>query len=186
MVLYRQPAILPVHLPTSLSQRCELVGILFQAPALLAALSSQDRAALSNCSKQLWRLIHNSVTSLFVQDSDVEAVLKREWPQLALVKFQPKGYFEFTQIMPMLQDSKFQLIAFLEVPEAHLSCAVLIIIAKPQVGQHTSVAAAFKQLQQSDWQDVYKLTVIILSQAESVTAQMAQCEWPHLEKLNVP
>ena len=185
-MLYRPSALLPVHATTHLSRRCNLVDVLSYAPALLAALPSQGWAALSQCSKQLQHLIHSSVTSLSVQESDVKAVLKMDWPQLALLKVQPLVCFAFRQKMPVLKDSKLQLIAYLESTEGLQRRAAFITSAKPQVDQHTNVALAFNQLRGLGWQEIFSLTIIVLSQAESILAQMAQCEWPRLRRLSVP
>lgn len=50
------------HLPHSLA------NVLCEAPPLLAMLSPQDWAALSNCGRQLRHLIHSSVIAITVQD----------------------------------------------------------------------------------------------------------------------
>lgn len=147
--------------------------------------SHEDAILLMFC-LMLQHVIHSSVISLSVQESDVKAVLKMDWPQLALLKVQPLVCFAFRQKMPVLKNSKLQLIAYLESTEGLQRHAAFITSAKPQVDQHTNVAVAFNQLRRLGWQEVFSLTIIMLSQAESVLAQMAQCEWPCLRRLSVP
>lgn len=96
---------------TTACQPSGLAAVLCEAPPLFAMLSSQDRAAVSTCSKQLQSLIHRSVTAIVVNRfSDVEAVLSGSWPQLAL----NMGTSAFRQELHFPKDSKFQLIAKLK------------------------------------------------------------------------
>lgn len=93
-------------------QPCGLAHVLFEAPPLLAMLSSQDYKALSQLGRQLPHLIHSSITAVTVSTvSHAEAVLTGVWPQLTLIKLQLPLHLCYIPHLRLLQDSNFQLIA---------------------------------------------------------------------------
>lgn len=83
---------------------------------MLAMLAGEDWAAMSSCSRQLRHLIHSSVTTTAVKTvGNVQAVLTGYWPQLALIKLQPKASSGSSEHLCLPVKSNFQLLATLEL-----------------------------------------------------------------------
>ena len=60
--------------------------MVYEVPCLLKVLHPKCGASLSGCSKYLQRLVHSVTTTVTVNDiSDVESLVKADWPCLALV-----------------------------------------------------------------------------------------------------
>ena len=169
-----------------------LTAVLCQAPALLEMLSSQDWAALSACGKQMRHAIHSSVTAVTVHEvSDAKAVMMGEWPQLALIKLQPKAPiapWEYIHHAQLLQHSKFQLLATLIFCTVRLrapfdTSTVIVVSPNGQLNQHSSIVAAFSHMRGLKWQHFSHLTATVYRQPEGVIAYMAQANWPCIEDL---
>ena len=166
---------------TILCQPYGLADVLCEAPPLFAMLSSQDRAVVSTCSKHLQCLIHRSVTAIVVNDfSDVEAVLRGSWPQLALIM----GTSAFRQELHLPKDSKFQLIATLKPMWRYIVDSNMAYIVGPSApgDQCKSIAAAFRHLQR--WPAPY-LTATVHSHSEGVIAHIVQYVEPHVKYLDL-
>lgn len=155
-------------------------------------LTSQDRAALSGCSKRLQHLIHSSITAVTVhQADDFKAVLMGWWPQLALVKLQPATNFAIDQQLSLANSSSFQLIASFEFSKtqswitSQSDRTALVVNPHAQLNQRKSVAVAFGHLQEREYQQALALKVYVLSQAGEIIAQMGRSNWPCIEDLHL-
>ena len=182
-----------------------LTDALQEAPALLAAMSSRDWAAISGCSRQLRQFIHSSAQTITVHtQQDVAAVLKGSWPQLALIKVDQTSWptnAELVPQSPLHSTFTLQLLASFQVAQ-HTQCALgqsthpsawqvqlapraLVYVVKPwavqrQPGQH--VAAALAGLRSSGWRPVSNMTgpadLILYSTLDSVTVRQLLTDLP--------
>lgn len=159
-----------------------LADVLCEAPPVLALLSSQDQAALSNCSKQLQDLMHSFVTVISVdQLSDAEAAVSGSWPQLALITM--KSARIDTLWLP--QNSNFQLLASLWFMQDFNTSAAYIVSANTESAPRRSIAAAFRHLQKPHWRETCILFATVYSQDMEIVARMAQANWPCITALGL-
>ena len=176
---------LPKMFPMRSQSSWGLAVIFYEAPALLATISSQDWAALSSCSRQLRHLIHSSVTILTVTAArEVKDVMTGYWPQLSLIMVQPRIYYV---CLPL--DSNFVLVACLEADHRNTSekSNAFVVSHNAQSDQRKSIAAAFRHLQSSNWQNAHRLAVTLEPHGmdEEVVAHTAQSNWPSLTHLSL-
>lgn len=168
-------------LPMPHCQPCGLADVMCEAPTLLAALPSQDWAALSRCGRQLQLLVHSCVTAVTVKEmGHASAVLKGSWPQLALIEVHSTTQHEMQ--LRWSQHSKFQLMASLEVLSISTAFAVS---PKTQTDQRRSVAAAFSYLQSPRWRRVGCLSIVIHSLDKEIMARLTQSDCLHVSELSV-
>ena len=120
-------------LGSSLSQST-LADMVYEVPCLLDFLDPKTRASLSGCSKHLRRLVHSVTTTVTVKDiSDVESLVKADWPSLSLVIV--TGYAWWFQ-PPWPKHSSLQLLTALNLRHRHgeqsTSTAAFVVAAKPE------------------------------------------------------
>ena len=61
------------------------------------------------------------------------------------------------------------------------------IVVSPRSGveKHKSIAAAFRHMQASEWQQTFGLMATVHQQGVELVAQMAQCDWPYVTGLGL-
>ena len=111
-----------------------LADTVYEVPCLLDFLDPKSRASLSGCNKQLRRLVHSVTTTVTVEDiSDMESLVKADWPRLALVIV--AGYVWWFQ-PPWPKHSNLQLLTALNLRHQHgeetTSTAAFVVAAKPK------------------------------------------------------
>ena len=130
-------------------------------------------------------MIHSSVIAVTGgARSDVRAVFRGSWPQLALIKTQTEFRVP-TQDLYIAQHSNFQLLAKLQSMQGWQSGTAYIVSPRTEVNPRNSIAAAFAHLQSSDWRKASSLSVTVYNQAMAVAAQLAQSDWPCLKTLQL-
>ena len=120
-------------------QPCYLADVLCEAPALLALLSSQDKAALFSCGKQLQHAIHSSVKVIMVKKvRDAAAVMRGSWPRPSLIKVEPAMHFISSHDLRLPQNIRVQLIASIDAVLRNAEIGVAFVVApSAEADQHT-------------------------------------------------
>ena len=117
--------------PGNKPSQSNLADIIYEVPRILDFLDPKSRATLSGCSKHLKMLIHSVTTTLIVDDiSDVESIVKGDWPCLAVVIV---AGFTWWKKPPWPKHGKLQLLTALNLlhHQFSTSAAAFVVAVKP-------------------------------------------------------
>lgn len=168
--------------------RCELAETLLQAPALLAAIPTQDWNALVACSRQLQHIIHASVQALTVTcASDISTLGHYSWPQLVLIQF-PSDVNDFHSALDHLpSDPSLELIAAAAIYNLGCMKTITALIVRPPEEHGPpgwDIAAALLRLQKQ-WGPTRSsiLGIRIRHEAEEVLEHLNKGQWSYVSDL---
>ena len=177
----------PVHGRSS----CELAEVFSKAPALLAAVSSQDWPVLASCNTQLRTFIHSSVPAITVDHRTRSHCLKRVWPQLAIIKLKPvskRDVWDYS--LCQLEEQTCQTVVNLMLFKADKRALAQLVQPNTQLPGHETCqhfATGFSFLHVAAWQHLVRLIVEMVDhrQGAQVMLQLGQLDLPCMEDLRL-